>query len=433
MRKLMLAATAIAGMTGLAAGHASAQTPAEPVLTSDSFASGLATGATLAPGTVTVRLRAELWTELSYGQDSATKVGTGKESGVLLGSFARLFPKFDARAANGLEYGATMEIRMNSGGTGGTTGNTLFFRRYNGYVGTPTVGRLYVGPENMADARLSAGTVMEDFDYNGGFNGDVPAAVNGNVQLSYFTLRQSNTYGNNNLVYISPSFAGFTFGTSWEPSQSTGEAGLSGGNVLNPTTSSISGGAAVRRNTYDAALQYKGSFGPVALSAFAGYVGSGHVTDSTFTSASLPQYKNWSIVNFGGRATFGPASIGFNMLTGAYNNGGGLIRQGQRNGTNLVAGAQYIIGPVIMGVQYVNNIAGGQYNSNPTFTRSMRHDTGVVVGGAWDYAPGSTLYASASYNQIHQFGTNIVTGGSNTSVGNSAQARAIQIGNTWKW
>jgi hypothetical protein len=431
MRNIMLAATALVGMTALTAGYASAQT-AEPGLTTDSFNSGLATGATIAPGTITVRFRSELWSELSYAQDSATKTATGKESGVLLGSYFRLYPKFDAKAANGLEYGATAEIRMNSGGAGSNTLNTLFVRRYNGYFGTPTLGRVYVGPENMALGRLSAGTTMEDADYNGFFNGDIPTAFNSNVAPSYGFLRQSNTYAQNNLVYISPSFAGFTFGTSWEPTQATADQEPGTASTLNATSSSISGGANVRRNTYDVAVNYKGSFGPVAVTSFIGYVGSGVVNDSAATALTA-KYKGWSIVAGGARVTYGPFAIGGNVNFGQINNNNGLIRQGQKNGTNIVAGAQYTIGQLIFGGQYINELNGGQYNSNATYTRSMLHETGYALGGAYDIAPGFTAYGTVAYFQRHQFGTGFVAGTSNTSVGNSVQGRAVQIGTTFRW
>ncbi len=430
MRNVMLAATAIVGITSLTAGIAQAQT-AEPGLTTDSFASGLATGATLAPGTITVRLRAQMWVEMSYGTDSTSKTATGKNSGVLLGSFVRLYPKFDAKAANGLEYGATLEVRMNSGGTGSSTANTMFARRYNGYVGTPAAGRLYFGPENNALARLSAGTTMEDFDYNGGFNGDVPGAVNSSTTIAWSSLRTGNFYTTNKVVYISPAFAGFSVGASYEPSQSVGEAGITSGGTLNPASSSVNSNNNLRRNTVDVAAQFKGSIGPFAVTSFVGYITSAKINDSAPLAATDARYRNLGVWAAGARLTFGNFAIGGNVNGGQETAGGAMEREGQRNGLNVIAGAQYILGPVIFGVQYVVNNNAGSYNS--LYTRSMLHEHGVVIGGAYDYAPGATLYASAQYDQRSQTGTNFITGAGNTLVGNHVQARAIQIGNTFKW
>lgn len=434
MRKIMLAATALAGFSALAA---TAQA-AEPVLTTDSFNSGLATGATLAPGTITVRLRALLTTEISYATDSFSRASNGKNSGILLGSYARLYPKFDAVAANGLEYGATVEVRNNNGTVGNNSGgNTLFFRRYNGYVGTPAAGRLFFGAENNALARLAAGTTMEDFDANGGFNGDVPTSGNSATSLNFMSMRGGVFYTTNKVVYISPSFAGFSVGGSWEPSQNPADAQASNTATagLSPQTSSFAGGANLRRNTLDIAAQYKGSFGPVAVTSFVGYLQSGHVNDNTATAVTQ-QFKDLKVLATGARITYGPFAVGGTMNMGDIdaNGGGTLIRQGNKRAFNFITGAQYIVGPVIMGFQVINNDSAG--NFNPNALRSNLHETGIVVGGAFDYAPGATLFASALYGQRHQGGWNFGTASASTGnlkVGNSTQVRAIQIGNTFKW
>ena len=436
MRKIMLAATALAGI----ASFTSQTLAAEPVLTTDSFNSGLATGAALAPGTITVRLRALLTNELSYATDSFSRTTTAKNSGVLLGSYIRLYPKFDAVAANGLEYGATLEARMNNGGLANTgSGNTVFWRRYNGYVGTPSIGRFFFGAENNGLARLAAGTSMEDFDYQGGFNGDVPTAGNASTTLNFVSLRTSTFYTTNKLVYVSPAFAGFSAAASWEPSQSTGDAQAANtyaaGNAVGIQTSSFAGGSAVRRNTMDISAQYKASFGPVALTSFVGYIQSGHVTDSTATAATR-QFKDLKVLAAGARLTYGPFAVGGTVNGGDIdaNGGGSLIRQGNKRGLNIIAGAQYIVGPVIMGVQYVNNDTAG--NFNPAFIRSNLHETGVIIGGAYDWAPGAVLFTSFEYAQRHQGGWNFGTASAatgNLKVGNSTQVRAIQIGNTFKW
>ena len=440
MRNIMLAATAIVGISALTAGYANAQTTpqAEPVLTTDSFNSGQATGAAMAPATYTVRLRALLVFEGLYGTDSATKTAVGKNSQYYFGTYTRLYPKFDAKAANGLEYGATMEIRSNSGGVGSggaSTANTLFFRRYNGYLGTPTIGRFYVGPENNALARLAAGTTMEDFDFNGGFNGDAPAANNSNLTINFPYLRGASFYTTNKIVYLSPSFAGFTVGGSYEPSESVGETQPSTSAVLNPTTASIAGGVSRRRNTLDIAAQYKGSFGPVALTSFVGYITSGHIQDSAATAATV-KFRDLKAYAGGFRMTIGPFAFGGIANAGDLNdNGNGtLLRQGQKKAQNFLAGFQYTVGPVIMGAQYVNQLSGGNYINSTNYAKSTLHDIGYSVGGAWDYAPGSTVFLNTLYSTRRQAGYNFVAGAATASnVGNTGQARGIAIGNSFKW
>jgi hypothetical protein len=429
-------------MTGLVAGQAQAQMADQPLTTSNF--SSTASGTQPAPGTVTVRIKAALWVEGSYGTDPLQKVGTTKNSGVLLGSYMRIYPSFDGVAANGVQYGATTEVRMNSGGLGNTgggsssnPGNALFMRRGNGYVGTPALGRLYFGPENSALARQAAGSTMEDFDYNGGFNGDIPSSWSGNTSPNFAFMRASNQYTANKLVYLSPAFAGFTFGVSFTPTWSTGDfaCAAAGASAQCSSVSSVAGGSSAPKNVYDVSLGYAGSFGPAAIKAFVGYQGSGHIIDSTASITKVAQYKNQSIGAAGGRVTIGPVAFGGQINFGQENaNGGnGLIRQGQRNATNIVAGAQYTIGTLIFGFQYVNELSGGNYSSNAAFTRSQLHEQGIAIGGAWDWAPGATAYGTVAYSQRHQYGWNFASGTGNTNIGNSVQNRGIQFGNVFHW
>lgn len=434
MRNMMLAATAIAGFAALGAAAQAADLP----IGTDSFASGLASGAALAPGDIVVRLKALIQIDGTYSTDSATKTSTGKNSGVFLGDYVRLYPKFDAKLQNGLEYGATFEIRMNSSGTS-TGGSTLYARRYNVYAGTAALGRLYVGPENNAFARAVAGTTMEDFDYNGGFNGDFSAGQPGYAAYSWTTPRSGGFYTTNKIVYISPSFSGFSIGVGFEPNQTTGEASLAAGGTTNPTSSTLSTNTNTRRNTVDFGVRYAGSLGPVALTAGAGYITSGRVLSNQAASAqtdSNAPYKNLSVFAVGSRVTYGPFAVGGLFTTGAMNTGTGLIRQGQKNISAIITGAQYTIGPVIFGFQYVTQTAGGVYS---TLTpRAALREYGITFGGAYDFAPGATLYGNVFYDQRHQYGVNLVTATAATSTAsartnNNVQSRGLLIGTAFKW
>ncbi len=442
MRKVLLAATAVAGMTGLVAGQAHAQMADQP-LTTSSFGT-TASGGQPAPSTLTVRLKAALWVEGSYATDSLQHIGTSKDTGVLLGSYMRLYPSFDGVTANGIQYGATTEIRMNTGGAGGlgnagtgsssNPGSALYMRRGNGYIGTPTLGRLFFGPENNAIARNAAGSTMEDFDYNGGFNGDFGTGAR-SAPTSFAFMRTSSQYTANKLVYMTPAFSGFTLGLSWTPSYSTGDSNCAfAGQAANcAQLSSFAGGSTSPKNEWDVSVGYKGSFGPVALTAFAGYQGSGKVMNTTASAAS-PQFKALSIVAAGGRVTIngvGPGAIGIGgQVNTGQQNFNLLERQGQRNGTNVVAGIQYTIGTVIFGFQYINTMNPGTLN--PANTRSMDHDMGYALGGAWDWAPGATLYGDIAYFTRRQAGYNFATA-SNGADHNTYQGRAIQIGNVFRW
>ncbi len=435
MRKIMLAATAIAGFAALSTNAQAG----DMMLGSDSFAAGLASGAALAPGDITVRLRAAMWIEGGYQVDSGNKTSAGKNSGEFLGSYVRLYPKFDAKTPGGLEYGATLELRMNSGtGAGSSGSDTMYARRYNAYVGTPTIGRFFIGPENNALARQVAGSTMEDFDYNGGFNGDFSAQQPAYAQYTWTTPRSGGFYTTNKIVYISPAFSGFTFGAAFEPNASVGEPALASGGNQNASSSTLNSNVSQRRNTYDFGVRYAGSLGPVAVTAGAGYLGAGRVLSNQAASAqtgSNTPYKNLSIVSVGGRLTYGPAAVGGLFTTGAINTGAGMIRQGQKDASMIITGAQYIIGQAIFGFQYVTQTAGGTFNS--LTPRSTLREYGIAVGGAYDFAPGATVYGDVFYDARHEFGTNLIAGTANAAgsltAGNKVQSRGVQIGTSFHW
>lgn len=335
---------------------------------------------------------------------------------------------------------------MNSGtgyGNGGSgSQNTLFVKRDAVYVGTPAMGRLYVGADVNGMGRAISGFTMEDFDYNGGFNGDILMGTNNaspttSALLDWVSAKGAGFYSANKIVYASPQYAGFTFFAGFEPSQSSGEAAISSGGTLNPTTSSIASSQAVRRNTVDFGLRWSGSVGPASLAVGGGMLTAGHPIDTVKTDVP---YKTLNIFAIGGRVTYGPFSLGTDINGGQMNaiSGGSLLRKGQRNALNAIFGGQYIIGPVIMGFQYVVNTAAGNYN--PTTIRNQLHESGVIVGGAWDFAPGASLYGDVFWDRRHQYGWSFLNGTANSgttaktlSVGNNIQARCIQIGTVFRW
>jgi hypothetical protein len=443
MRNIMLAATALVAVVAVAA-PASAQMPNQPVITT-AFGASAATGAAAEPGTITVRSVVRLWTEANYGTDSGTvsKNASGqpngsKNSGVYFGSFARWYPGFDGVAANGLKYGVSLQFRQNSGISGSkagsisgnTLGNTFYVRTTEGYVGTPTAGNLYFGETFGAVAKLAVGT-METFDFNGGFNGDVPGVLSSSVAPNWVFPHGSGNWSYNKLVYISPSYNGFVYGAAFTPNMTSGDTSCTQASAAAPgcgMAASLPGGALSgvnkARNVFDVAVQYKGSFGPVAVATTAGYIMSGRVNDSTATAATV-KFKNYGIFDFGAQGTYDGYTLAGHFTTGAVNGNGALIQAGQKNAVAFVGGLQKVMGNVIFGFQYLNELSAGTFQAG---RNNMMHETGVVVGGAWDYAPGAVAYASVIYVQRTQANWDFL----NAAAGrfnNRVQGRGVQVGN----
>jgi len=448
MRKILMAATAIFS-GGMLASHAQAQMPSVPV-TTDSFAGTLSGAAAPAPGTVTVTLRFRDWTDIGYGSDSGT-IGKGtngqpngsKQQNFQVQNYFRIYPRLSGTAANGLTYGVQAQIRQNSGyngSTGGSSGsnpnlgNTLYVRNALSYIGLPTIGTLYAGQASMAITQFMVGT-QEDFDAgNGGWNGDSPDFISGGTALTWPFPEDGGTYTVNRLVYISPKFSGFDFGFSYEPSYSTGaqgansfsQAGATTG-VAGTSTSSIltstAGGQQTRKNTFDVAARYTGSFGPVATVLEGGYWGSGVVNNSTGPTI----YKGISLVDMGARFNIGALEFGAHYDFGTVNGSGYQpMRSGTHKENAFIGGAEYTIGQGIIGVQYINSITAGTYVAKTP--GNGLHEVGVAFGGSYAYAPGAEAYISVLYGQRHQAGADLLNGGTG-AFNNNTTARAIGIGN----
>ncbi len=467
MRKILLAASAIAGFAAVSAGNANAQMPNQPVMdTSYAQPVGVVNGYP-APGTIVVRLQGFLDVLDGVTNDSGTVakntsgVPTGNKTGsVLFQSYARIKFGFDATAANGLIYGAAFETRQTAGyagsmnGSFGTSsfGTAMDMWRQGGYVGTPTLGKVWFGQIDGAIERFMTGT-FENYDVVGGWNAiTLPAFVNSNTQLSWVFPEDSIFYRTEKLTYLSPSIMGFDFGATFEPNQNTSGTAQCGQatNVAPgcPDISTTLGQTIQRKNTYDAVARYKGSFGPVAVVGTAGYIGSGVVGYNGFSASTglatpVAKAKGLSVFDAGATVTVAGLTVGGHYTGGAINNSDAPIRTGQKDGNNFILGASYTIGTIVVGANYINeqNAGTGITNAAGTITNSgsMLHEVGVGVGGSWDYAPGAAAFVSGIWGTRHQAGIDLLNGVANGASGpthgqnNNTRAEALVIGNRFQF
>ena len=202
MRKLLLASVAGLGAWGAIASDASAQnavqTPTQSNASYSTYSGGAALPAASAPtpGTVVVRLngRVRFYAYDSNSRDASAVVAPNPQASKLdtygFAEYGRLYPGFDGVAANGLKYGASLEIRQDTSGLagGGSNGSIsandpkragLYFRRVWGYLGTDAVGTVRLGSTDQPTSLYLTGN-FENFN-DGGWNGDLPGFIPGNV------------------------------------------------------------------------------------------------------------------------------------------------------------------------------------------------------------------------------------------------------------
>jgi hypothetical protein len=356
-----------------------------------------------------------------------------------------------------------MEIRQNSGGTGvnnapanngGVAGNTLYWRREMGYVGTDTLGTLRFGQTDTVESLFLVGT-FENFDFQGGWNGDLPGLFSGGqtpgngTAISWNFADWPTWYGTSKIVYLSPNFSGFDFGVDWEPSsdQTSGDgacAGTAGGGTITSgcaTVSSISGtGSSTlweddlmrRRNMVDIAGRYRGAFGPVGVVVTAAYANSGAVSNDTPGPANVA-YKGLSYFDGGAALTFGGLVVGGHVDVGSKNSTG-LEPEGGKDEIDYSTGFSYAAGPFIAGVSFIDEIFQGVWDGTATTknTYGMEHDMGLSVGGTYDWAPGSSLYVDYLWGTRHQAGRDFYAEAPGPN-NNNTRAQGLVIGQKFQW
>ena len=495
MRKLLLATVAALGASMAVATYADAQ------IADDTDGQSYPT-----PGTVTVRLNGRYrfyagffdqnsaravtsTTASSSASTSAASIttntpnaGINKVSNYGFLNYVRLYPGFDGVAANGLKYGASLELRTdnNSAAGGGVYGsisgqdqrNTTYVRREWGYIGTDRFGTLRVGDADQPSSLYLTGN-FENFD-DGGLNGDLSGFLPGNVALNWPFGDVGNNYATMKAVYLSPQFYGFDFGLSYEPTTQDANGDTSGcapspnfgqfttgGNAVasagcDNLSSTSTGDYARRKNTFEALLRYRGTFGPIGVAVTGSYDGSNKVLDSGVGNPSNsinPKHsplKDLSLGDFGLAVTYGGLTVGGNFQYGQYNvpgggGYGGLLAEGQPNSQALLVGASYTIGPLIFGAHYLRSFSQGDQQTATNATifgvpiattavhGGQRYEEGVAAGATYSLAPGIALYLSGEWQERRQNGYNFLTSTSNNALGNKVSSSVYAVGTSFAW
>jgi predicted porin len=512
MRKLLLATVAGLGSWGAIASGANAQAPTQtPTQSNASYTSyqggvALPSASTPTPGTVVVRLngRVRFYAYGAFDRDAnnnaagtatgtvnaagqGTASGTNKLQTYGFAEYGRLYPGFDGVAANGLKYGANMEIRQdqNHGAGGGTFGSvsgensargTLYFRRVWGYLGTDAVGTVRLGSTDQPTSLYMTGN-FENFN-DAGWNGDLPGFLAQNIIPAWPFSDLGSYYTTNKIVYLSPSIYGFDLGASYEPSTAntngnsgcgsgtyvgsnfvnangafTAAAGANGQSVAGPgcdrlASTPVNGETSRRKNTFDTLIRYRGTFGPVGIAATAAYITGSHVQDDqtgvAYNNNSLAgtvryKYDGPSIGDFGAALTIAGASVGGHYTYGRYNGQvGNLVPAGLKSGDAWIAGASYTFGPTIIGAQwFVNETAGDLQNA---VQGRNRREQGIAAGGTYSLAPGISIFLSALWGERKQAGYNFITGQGVTAAtpggnpfSNNVTVSAVSLGTAFSW
>lgn len=496
MRKLLMASAAILGASG---GLALAQTPANPSqgqlaapygagpsannnnnswgianTPSGSRAAGALSTvyapnviAVPAPGTVVIRLngRVEVDTTATFSDLNNGRTATGAPNGykvnpIGIGTYMRLYPGFDGLSANGIRYGAAIELRENFMGgnslvtgyttTGSTTtqnagsaaspsGNssaqTVFVRRAFTYIASDQAGLLRVGQgDGVLGLFDNCIFTTQCWDAGlGNFNGGGPEQTAPSSAYPPFVwLAQAGAeYGNSKIVYLSPQFFGFDFGAQYAPSMGNAMSEAAGGSPLQGTAcaqagpnciGATSGNDATRwYNQVGVGLRYQQAFGPVDFKAYGFYETAGKENPTatpvfpavaTGIQTASPgvtnrRYDNLSFYKAGVAVTAFNFTAAADYIGGAVNGQLAMRPTGGANTNAILTGLTYANGPLVLGAEI--GIINTQGDARLTGI-SQRHEYEIAFGGNYKVAPGLQLVAEYQYAYRHQGGFDFYTG-----------------------
>jgi hypothetical protein len=450
-----------------------------------------------APGTVVIRLNVRVESDVAFEFTNldkgltATGAPTGyKISPIEFGAYFRIYPGFDGLAANGLRYGAAVEIRENFGGgtsnngtfangltgpgtaTGAATGpsttssqETLFVRRAFTYVAADQIGLLRLGQTDgvigLFDPCIFTTQCWDagigQFNGGGGTQEFAPT----NQSPPFVWLAQAGAeYDNDKVVYLSPQFYGFDFGVQYAPNQGSSfqqtASGVACGQAAPNCEGLTSGNDATRWiNQVGFGLRYQQAFGPVDFKAYGFYETSGKENLSTSAYSTTNQARLGTVV--GGVTSSaltvryddlsfykaGVAVTAFNVTAAADYIGGRVNGQLALDPTGgaptnaVVTGLTYANGPLVLGAEV--GLIETQGDAR-LVGLSQRHQYEVAFGGAYKLAPGFQVMAEYLYEYSHQGGYDFHTGAlgagaTATTLGRTAdaQGQGVILGTVLTW
>ncbi|WP_439577217.1 porin [Elioraea sp.] len=420
MRKILLATAA-----GFAALVADGATPARAQSAAE------VSGQTPQPGlTGYVQGRFRFYGAI-ISQDGRTADNGTKLTNYDFNTLGRIWVGADGVAANGLRYGARLEIRLPGSGASTDARGNLFFRRVTGYLGTPTLGQLRFGTGTvMAVEQMHTGHILGGIA-TGTLDGDFPGFLysgGGGFTASSFWYSSSVVNSPTAIGYYTPQFFGFDAGISFAPNDQSFLGNCGGALADCDRIATVATGNANRlRNIIDAMLRYRGTFGPVGITA------SGGLRTATTTSAvgTAVAHKDPTVgivgtqitfagLTVGGLATFGNSNRGFAALPSA-----GSTKK--MFGWQL--GARYTIGALTVGAAYhqlrSEGSTAGALQNVPLRERAF------TVGGTYTLAPGLALFAEYIHSRVRESGRDFDSNKAGVQDKFTAQGVLLGVGVQW--
>ena len=349
------------------------------------------------------------------------------------------------KSALGFTYGGQVDIVFNAlegnltgGNRSGVQRSTAVADEAYVFVAHPRFGQLRAGDEDGVLGGLMNSGFITNFGTGGVYG-----------VWEQFQIRQSGNRtqtgpaqigDNSKVIYMSPQFFGFDFGVSYAPNgggfgnggcpSDTATAGCDRAYAFRGATAwavapAAQLGAMARRNEYQVAGRYRGTFAGVGLAVTAGYIGSGTAYDLSNSNAQVRTMNGLNVWQVGAQATYLGLTVGASYQQGDYNFFWGNTVRGDRQAQTLNVGASYTAGPITVGSNFVTGVyeGGARSDFDPVTGRLVRQANptaygdrnnlasqrrwGMSVGGNYRLAPGLDLIAEYVYHSVRENGRDL--------------------------
>jgi Gram-negative porin len=413
--------------------------------------------ATPTPGTLVIHLNGRVeadvaanFTTVDRGLNPNGTPNGSKLNPVGVASDIRLYFGADGMAANGVRYGAAIELWQNFGGatadsnptstansgSANSSGQTVFVRKAFAYLASDQAGLVRVGGgEGIISMMDPCVFSSQCWDAGmGTLNGGGPNSVapQGAMGIPWVFSSQSGAdYATNKILYLSPQVYGFDLGVNYVPSRGNLFSDGAGANPMQnalcnqagPECISVTSGDDATRwiNLVGVALRYQHSFGAVDFKTYGLYEASGKedlttqayetpaqsraaFANGAATGINATQFLRYNDLGFyqaGVAVTVSNFTLAFDYMGGQVDGQLGLNPAGGAQMNAYVAGLTYANGPWILGAMVEQVDSQGDARLTGV---SQRHEVGVAFGGNYRLAPGMQLVAEYQYEQRHQGG-----------------------------
>jgi hypothetical protein len=432
-----------------------------------------------APGTVVVRFNGLVSIEMLANFTSTDKSvnAAGAPTGYKVNpigenEYARIYTGFDGLAANGLRYGASIEVRENyisgtfpgypNGNTAPSTtaaassastnsvGESLYFRRAFGYVASDQVGILRIGQGDGVISLFDPGIFTgQNIDFEGGpFNGsDIQgSSVTGALSIPFaFSTLAGAEYDNSKLVYLSPQYYGFDFGVQYAPnmgnSDQTQGSGVSASQAGPQAINLTSGNDPTRWfNQVGVGLRYQQVFGAVDVKGYGFYetAGKEQLTTAAYQPLSTPlasrstallRYDNLSWYEFGLAVTTMNLTLAADYVGGADNGQITMRPTGGAPMSGTIVSLTYVNGPLRFGPEAEMITSQG---AAQLVGISQRREFGAGFGIGYALAPGLAVTGEYLYQYRHQGNYNFALGAAGSGTAD-AKSNSAMFGIAFTW